>query len=251
MPEGPSIIILKELVQPLKGKKILKVEGNSKQDIQRLGGEKILDFKSWGKHFLICCKNFTVRIHFMLFGSYRINEQKEAVPRLRLIFKNEELNFYACSVKLIEENIDEVYDWSSDVMSEEWNPKAAKKKLKGNPEELVCDILLNQNIFTGVGNIIKNEVLFRLRLHPETRIKNLPKHTLNELVKEARNYSFDFLKWKKEFVLKKHWLAHNKKICPRCNIPFIKKYCGKTKRRTFFCANCQVLYNNHNNADHD
>ena len=85
MPEGPSIVILKELVQPFKGKKILKVEGNSKLDIQRLHGQKILDFKSWGKHFLICFKNFTVRIHFMLFGSYRINEQKNTVARLRLI----------------------------------------------------------------------------------------------------------------------------------------------------------------------
>src|SRR5450432_1181908 len=158
MPEGPSIIILKELVQSFKGKRILKVEGNSKLDIQRMAEEKIIDFKSWGKHFLICFKDFTVRIHFMLFGSYRINEQKEAVPRLRLIFKNEELNFYACSIKFIEEDINDVYDWTSDVMNDNWNPKAAKKKLRENPEELACDILLNQNIFTGVGNIIKNEV---------------------------------------------------------------------------------------------
>src|ERR1700745_338933 len=104
MPEGPSIVILKELVQPFRGKRILNVEGNSKLDIQRMSGEKILDFKSWGKHFLICFKRFTVRIHFMLFGSYRINEQKDAAPRLRLIFKNGDLNFYACSVKFIEGN---------------------------------------------------------------------------------------------------------------------------------------------------
>ena len=79
MPEGPSIIILKEEVQSFIGKRIVKVEGNSKLDIQRLSGKEIIDFKSWGKHFLICFKDFTVRIHFMLFGSYRINEQKEAV----------------------------------------------------------------------------------------------------------------------------------------------------------------------------
>ena len=247
MPEGPSIVILKELVQPFKGKKILKVEGNSKLDIQRMSFKKIIDFKSWGKHFLICFKNFTVRVHFMLFGSYRINEQKDAAPRLSLLFKNGELNFYACSIKFIEENIDEVYDWTSDVMNDEWNSRAAKKKLKENRGELVCDVLLNQNIFAGVGNIIKNEVLFRIRLHPENKIEDIPLVKLNELIMEARNYSFDFLKWKKEFVLKKHWLAHTKRICPRCNIPFIKKYCGKTKRRTFFCANCQVLYNNNNN----
>jgi endonuclease VIII len=214
MPEGPSIIILKQEVQSFKGKKIIKVEGNSKLDIQRLSGQKIIDFKSWGKHFLICFKDFTVRIHFMLFGSYRINEQKDAAPRLRLIFNKGEINFYACSVKFIEENLDEVYDWTSDVMNDQWDPKAAKQKLKEIPHALVCDALLNQNIFTGVGNIIKNEVLFRIFLHPENRMGDLPVKKINELIKEARNYSFDFLKWKKEYVLRKHWLAHTKKCAP-------------------------------------
>ena len=242
MPEGPSIVILKEEAIQFKGKKILAVEGNSKLDIQRLSGKKILDFKTWGKHFLICFKDFTVRIHLMLFGSYRINMQKEASPRLRLIFKKGEINFYACAIKFIEEQVDDVYDWTSDVMNDNWSPKAAKRKLKLVGKENVSDLLLDQDIFTGVGNIIKNEVLFRVRLHPDNRMADIPTSKVNELIREARNYSFDFLKWKKEFVLRKHWLAYAKKTCPRCKIPLFKKYVGKTKRRTFFCSNCQVLY---------
>jgi endonuclease-8 len=127
-------------------------------------------------------------------------------------------------------------------MNDSWDGKKAKTKLKANPKTLVCDALLDQNIFAGVGNIIKNEVLFRIKVHPESKIGKLPAAKLNALIKEARNYSFDFLKWKKAYVLKKHWLAHTKKICPRCNIPFIKKHLGKTNRRSFFCTNCQVLY---------
>lgn len=242
MPEGPSIVTLKELVQPFKGKKVMTVEGNSKLDIQRIAGHKVIDFKSWGKHFLICFSKFTVRIHFMLFGSYRINERREAKPRLSLQFNDGELNFYACSVQFIEEPLDDVYDWSGDVMSDTWDAKKAKQKLKEQPETLACDALLDQNIFAGVGNIIKNEVLFRIRVHPESKIGALPTKQLNALIKEARNYSFDFLEWKKQYVLRKHWLAHTKRTCPRCKIPLIKKYAGKTKRRTFFCENCQVLY---------
>ena len=108
---------------------------------------------------------------------------------------------------------------------------------------MICDALLDQQIFSGVGNIIKNEVLYRVKLHPENIINCIPRLKLSEVIKEARNYSFDFLKWKKEFTLKKHWLAHTKKICLRCNLPMIKKYCGKSKRRTFFCSGCQVRYN--------
>lgn len=242
MPEGPSIVILKELVQPFKGKKIVEVAGNSKQDIQRVTGQKITDFKSWGKHFLICFNDFAIRIHFMLFGSYRINEQKETKPRLSLKFEDGEINFYTCSVQFIEGDVDDIYDWSSDVMNDDWDAEKAKMKLAVQPKTLVCDALLDQNIFAGVGNIIKNEVLFRIRVHPESEVGALPVEQLDELVAQARIYSFDFLEWKKRYVLKKHWLAHTKKICPRCNIPLIKKYAGKTKRRTFFCTNCQVLY---------
>lgn len=243
MPEGPTIVILKELVQPFKNKVVKEVEGNSKLDIQRMKGKKIMDFKSWGKHFLICFNCFTVKIHFMLFGSYTITERKETPPRLRLIFSKGELNFYACSIKFLEKPLDEIYDWSADVMNDIWNGKAARIKLKKIPDTLVCDALLDQNIFAGVGNIIKNEVLFRTHIHPLARVGDLPPKKLNELIKEAHNYSFEFLQWKKEYTLRKHWLAHTKKICPRCDIPFIKKHCGKTNRRSFYCENCQSTYN--------
>jgi len=242
MPEGPSIVILKEAVQSFKGKKIIKVGGNTKIEMPVLEGQRVIDFKSWGKHFLICFRKFTIRIHFMLFGSYRINEEKETPPRLALQFENGFLNFYACSVKLITEPPDEVYDWSADVLSDTWDPGKARKKLKAMPDLLVCDALLEQNIFAGVGNIIKNEVLFRIRVHPRSKTGKLPAKQLNLLIKEAVNYSYDFLEWKKAYVLKKHWLAHTKKICPRCNIPLIKEHLGKTNRRSFFCNNCQLLY---------
>ena len=242
MPEGPSIVILKELAAPFKRKKIIAVRGNAKVDIERARGRTVTDFKSWGKHFLICFDDFTIKIHFMLFGSYRINEERDMAPRLSLTFKNGTMNFYACSVKLLEEPLDTIYDWAADIMSDSWDAQAAKKKLQQTPEMLVCDALLDQNIFAGSGNIIKNEVLFRIKVHPKSEAGALPAKKLAEMISEARNYSFDFLKWKKAYVLKKHWLAHNQKMCPRCHIPLIREYMGAHHRRTFFCENCQVLY---------
>ena len=242
MPEGPSIVILKEAVQAFKGKKVLAASGNTKIEKERMNGCKVIDFKSWGKHFLICFKGFSLRVHFMLFGSYRINEQKVTPARLSLQFAEGELNFYACSVRFIDEPLDSVYDWTADVMNDDWDPKKAKQKLKAAADMLACDALLDQNIFAGSGNIIKNEVLFRIQVHPASRVGKLPTKQLNALIKEARNYSFDFYEWKKQYVLKKHWLAHTKKTCPRCKVPLIKEYMGKTNRRTFFCNNCQEKY---------
>lgn len=242
MPEGPSILILKELVQGFKGKGVVEIGGNTKVDFSRLKNQKIVDFKSFGKNFFICFTKASIKIHFMLFGSYRIDERKQTVPRLSLHFRKGELNFYACSVKLLEEDLDKLYDWSADVMNEHWNAAKARKKLMKIPKTLVCDALLDQNIFAGVGNIIKNEVLFRIHVHPKTRVGDLPPKKMTEFIRESRQYSFDFLEWKKQYVLKKHWLVHTKSVCPRDGSKIIKEYLGRTHRRTFFCSTCQVLY---------
>lgn len=241
--EGPSLIILREEVKSFRNKKISEASGQSKIDYGRLEGQKIKAFKSWGKHFLIEFKNFSIRIHFLMFGSYRINETKEATLRLHLGFEDgTELNFYTTAVTVIEEPLDERYDWSADVMSDLWDAKKARRKLKAQPDTNVSDALLDQNIFSGVGNIIKNEVLYRIKVHPESTVGGLPPRKLTALINEARNYSFDFYNWKKIYQLKKHWLIFTKKKCKRCQLPAFKEYIGKTKRRTFFCSNCQTLY---------
>jgi endonuclease-8 len=243
MPEGPSIVILKEEATPFLGRTIATVQGNTTIEKERLLGQRIEAFRSWGKHFLVELPDFSLRVHFMLFGSYRINGSKSwAVPRLALGFAPGEINFYACSVRFIEEPLDLVYDWWADVMSEHWDPALARKRLRAQPDTLVCDALLDQDLFAGVGNIIKNEVLFRIRVHPLSAVGALPAAKLRELVAQARNYSFDFYGWKKQFVLRKHWLAHTKRTCPRCQLPFLKAHLGRTQRRSFFCENCQVKY---------
>lgn len=141
----------------------------------------------------------------------------------------------------IEQPLDQVYDWRADVMSDCRDPALARRRLEAAPATLVCDALLDQQIFAGVGNIIKNEVLFRIRVHPATRVGDLPRRRLGQLIAQARRYSFEFLAWKRAFVLKKHWQVHTRRTCPACGGPISKLYMGRTRRRTFFCARCQAL----------
>jgi endonuclease-8 len=244
MPEGPSLVILREESSRFTGKRIARAEGNTRTvALERLAGQRILSLRSWGKHFLIEMPDMVLRIHFMLFGSYRIDERKETPPRLSLqCTDGSELNFYACSIKPLEGDLDALYDWDADIMSPTWDPAKARRKLRAQPELLACDALLDQTIFAGVGNIIKNEVLFRIRLHPLSRIGELPAPKLRQLVAQARQYSFDFLEWKKQFVLKQHWLAHTRSVCPRCDLPFRKGPLGRSKRRSFYCERCQKRY---------
>lgn len=112
---------------------------------------------------------------------------------------------------------------------------------------MVCDALLDQDIFAGVGNIIKNEVLFRIGVHPESLVGALSDYKLNKLIKEARNYSFDFLNWKRAYVLKKNWQVHTKQTCPKCSGKLTRKNTGFRNRRSFYCEKDQKIYGNKNN----
>ena len=53
MPEGPSIVILKDEAKGLVGRRIVAVEGNTKIAKERLVGCRIVALRSWGKHFLV------------------------------------------------------------------------------------------------------------------------------------------------------------------------------------------------------
>jgi endonuclease-8 len=244
MPEGPSIILMKENLQEFVGKKVTEVSGNAKFEKEPLIGKTLLEIRTFGKQTYLVFDGVSVRIHLLMFGSYSINEQTKPDKSLRLVlqFKSGGMFFYTCSVKLVESEFLKTIDWEADIMSDLWNPRKAEKKLKAKPQMMVCDALMNQDIFSGVGNIIKNEVLFRVGVQPESIIENLPPKKLKELISEARNYSFDFLKWKREYVLKKHWLVHTKSTCPKCGQKLIKKQTGIGKRRSFYCERDQKLY---------
>lgn len=99
MPEGPSIVILKEAILHFKGREIIQVTGNSKVGIQAFNNTVISDIRSFGKQLLISLSSgLTIRIHFMLFGSYSIDEKKDRPERLGIKTEVGEINFYACSV---------------------------------------------------------------------------------------------------------------------------------------------------------
>ncbi|MGC5743510.1 DNA-formamidopyrimidine glycosylase family protein [Chryseobacterium sp. NFX27] len=244
MPEGPSIILMKESLQPFTGNQVTEASGNAKFEKETLIGQTLREIRTFGKQTYLVLDNTAIRIHLLMFGSYSIDEQTKPDKSLRLslFFKTGSIYFYTCSVKSVELEFLSTIDWEADIMSDIWNPEKAEKKLKSKPDRMVCDVLMDQDIFSGLGNIIKNEVLFRIGVQPESKIGNLPAKKMKELIAEARNYSFEFLAWKREFVLKKHWLVHTKTICPECGQKLVKKQTGLGKRRSFYCEKDQTLY---------
>ena len=254
MAEGPSIVILRDRAAVFVGREIVGVEGNTPIVKERLLGQRVRGVRSFGKHFVMEFGGFSLRVHLLMLGSYCIDERKDKPIRLGLTFDNRrEIHFYSCSVKFVEEPLDDVYDWRGDVMADAWDPALARRKLRAMPDALVCDALLDQSVFAGVGNVIKNEILFRVQLHPLSTVGALPAGTLRALVTEARDCTFDFYAvkladadrdhsvWRGD-TLAAHWLVHNQKTCPRCHIPLHKQHLGELDRRSFWCERCQTRH---------
>lgn len=239
MPEGPSLLILKENIKHFTGKKIIAASGYATINFDEIQNRKIVSIKTWGKHLFICLPKNNIEIHLRMFGSYTINKQKAHInPKLHLQFAKEELNFYVADVKLTP-NIS-IYDSAADIMSNKWDTAAAKKKLKPIADRMICDTLADQQIFAGVGNIIKNEVLWRAKVHPETKVKDLAATEISSIIKHAVKYAFEFLQYKIAGTLSQYWNAYNQKKCSRCGNSIVKKYTGKGKRVSYFCTQCQV-----------
>src|SRR6185436_2757471 len=112
MPEGPSILILKDAITPLfKNKKILTAYGNAKIDMDQLTGKKINDIRCWGKQLFIYVDDWIIRIHLLMFGKYSIDEDIRPARSLRLAVKTAKhtLYFYTCSVRLLPPGADKEY----------------------------------------------------------------------------------------------------------------------------------------------
>jgi endonuclease-8 len=239
--EGPSLVILMEDLTPFLGKQVEQASGVYPQ-APALVGQKLRDVKSWGKHALLFFDDCTLRIHFLLFGSYLINKEKEGrVPKLQLQFERDTVNFHACAIRSVSEQEIEAYDWSVDLMSDAWDAKHVEEKVMAQGNRPICDVLMDQDIFAGLGNIIKNEVLFILKLHPDTSTSTLSSSMRRRLVQETRDYSLQFYRWKKAGELKKHWKIFRKQKCADCGRPLVKEETGKSQRVSYYCSVCQPL----------
>lgn len=248
--EGPSIFLAAELLAPFINKKIKTVSGNTKIGKERLLGEKVYDIFPYGKYLFFQFETFALRVHFLLYGSFEAiikkikvsgdYPKKNRVPRLALKFSNGELNMYSCSVHFLEEaDAKSLCDMSSDTMSPNWDKKKAYSKAKKHSNDEIADVLLDQQIFMGVGNIIKNEVLLRAKILPTTPVKKISSANLKNIINIIREYVFQFYEWRKNFELKAHYQVYRQSICKQCGNKVKRKRTGLRQRLSFICEHCE------------
>ncbi|HEX2617638.1 MAG TPA: endonuclease [Flavobacteriales bacterium] len=249
--EGPSLKLAQEQLQPFARQRVQAVSGNTSIAKERMDGQLVRELFAWGKHLVLQFDGFALRVHFLLFGTYEADVAGASVtgdykrartPRLTLTFPNGELRLYNCSVQFIEgDRVKRTYDHTIDILSRTWDPAQALRTLAKRPTEAVGDVLLDQAVFAGVGNIIRNEVLALQHLHPLTPIAQLSTAKRKAVIVEARSFSQKFLRWRRRFELRKHLIMYGRGTCPYCGGKVSRTNMGRYQRRTFFCPVCQPL----------
>lgn len=189
-----------------------------------------------------------LRFHFGLYGSIRVNELarakqgnkrgdwKDPTPRLILHFTpGGFLVFYNCRILWCSSPSVEP---TCDILSVEFDKGKALCALSA--PRPVCVTLMDQRHFSGVGNIIKNEILFLAQVHPLSLGSLLPAETLRTLVDHAVSFTAQWFRNKmqgkplqyhiymKEYCAKGHKVV-KESIGPPCGL----------KRLTWYCPTCQ------------
>ena len=243
--EGPPLKVIAERLLPFKGRTIHSVSGNTKIAKEILVEKTLLDIKTRGKLLFLTFLDVSLKVHFLMFGSYRINEEREGMtPRLSLHFGKEQINLYNCSVRFFaNEDIDDCYPADVDIMSSSWNGNKVFELATLNKSDHICDLLLDQTIFAGVGNIIKNEALFLSQIHPLSVVGSIPLKRMKALIQKTRDFSFFFYeRSRKNEALRQDLRVYNKKACPICEGPIRRAKMGSRQRVSYVCPTCQKLF---------
>ena len=243
MPEGPSILFLKNKLQRFKGKTVSEASGYGEMDKSEIVNLKLIDIDTYGKNLLFVFKDFFVAVHLGLFGSMLVNKRKKVNASFTLHFGESEINFYVAKTKFYKGKPTNHFNFKTDVLKPEFDEDFVLNELQTNQgDKMIGDVLMDQNIFAGVGNIIRIESLYHAKIHPDSLVKAIPEKKLIFLLKMVVDYSEEFLNLLKTDKVKETAMIYGKKICPKDKSELFIEELGKIKRKTYVCLKCQKLY---------
>lgn len=253
MVEGPTAKAYAiKISREFSGETITNIFVKSKKVLiptERLVGEKFLRADSLGKNILLFFDDAAIRIHLMMFGAihlYGLDEPLlKPVGRVRLMLIGNHKKLVVYNAPIIEVGIrNEILErlksqLGPDPLSDEWNEETAVQNVMKFPGEKIGVVLLNQSVIAGIGNILRNEVLFRVKINPERTVDSLSIQEVRRIVQLAKGLSEKFLELKLQGkgigeLLQVYNVFGG--LCKICGHP-IKFYMQKPiNRKTFVCT---------------
>jgi endonuclease VIII len=156
-------------------------QGRFDAEARALDGERLVNAESAGKHlFLDFDADRVVHVHLGLIGGFEVHPAVTDVPapvgqvRLRLVRAADARDpaSYAdlrgatqCELVTGTRRAEIVARLGPDPLRADADPDRAWRRIRKSPRP-IGDLLLDQEVLAGIGNVYRAEVLFRHRIHP-------------------------------------------------------------------------------------
>lgn len=125
-------------------------------------------------------------------------------------------------------------------------------KDKFNKNKCLKELLLDQTIFCGIGNIYADEIAYATNLSPFIKGKELNENNIKDICKAAKRILLEAIECGGSTIhsfhpsegidgrMQGHLKCYGKEgeICPKCGTKFHKTFIGG--RGTTYCPNCQI-----------
>ncbi|KAK2508258.1 hypothetical protein MC885_019574 [Smutsia gigantea] len=201
-----------------------------------------------GKELFMYFGPRALRIHFGIKGSVMINplEQKNkngVSPVFEVQLTKDLICFFDSSVELrnsteSQQRIRMMEEL--DVCSPKFSFSRVESEVKKQKGRMLCDVLMDQKVLPGVGNIIRNEALFDSGLHPAIKVCQLTDEQTHHLVKMIRDFSILFYRCHKTgSAVSKYYKVYKRPNCGQCCCKITVCRLGENNRMTYFCPHCQ------------
>ncbi|XP_014115765.1 PREDICTED: endonuclease 8-like 3 [Pseudopodoces humilis] len=260
MVEGPGCALCAERLRARlrRGQRVRAARGGgavrTATDKERSSGHDFLvghvyrGVETLGKELFMYFDQKALRIHFGMNGSMHINpdgskDRNGTQPILEIQLMEDTVCFWDVTVEYrnaaeCEQKVRMME--SLDVCSPKFSFSRAEHEIKQQNTRMLCDVLLDQAVLPGVGNIIKNEALFDSRLHPAVKVCQLTDEHIRHLVKMTRDFTLLFYKCRKTgSPLYKHYKVYKRPVCRECSGSITVCRLGDHNRMTYFCSHCQ------------
>ncbi|MBN3300044.1 NEIL3 Endonuclease, partial [Amia calva] len=261
MVEGPGCAINGEKIRCKiqKGQKVKEIRKGCVSEAKRgcpapteackvFSGSRFSGVQTLGKELFMYFGPRALRIHFGMNGSMQINpserrDRSGAPSALEVLMMTDTVCFFDSTVEIrltadCEQKVKAME--SLDVCSPQFSFTRAEGEVRKHGGRMLCDVLLDQAVLPGVGNIIKNEALFDSGLHPTVKVHQLTEVQIHHLVKMTRDFTMLFYKCRKSgSPLYKHYKVYKRPSCGQCDGKVAVCRLGDNGRMTYFCHLCQ------------
>lgn len=252
MPEGDTIHRAADrLRRALAGAAISRFEARRLVGAQPAQGETIDEVHAEGKHLLISFSGgLTLETHMMMTGSwhlYRPDERWRKPPGFaRVVIGVPDwvaVCFSAPVVRLVPTGSAGRPDIGPDLCRDDSDipvvPQRARSLLEsGTP---LADVLLDQRVASGIGNVYKSEVLWALRVSPFATLGSVDDETLLQLFERAARLLRHNLNTNRRETVPGGLAVYGRarSPCRRCATLISRVAFGKHARSTYWCPRCQ------------